>query len=159
MNVKNIETNPSTAPDIIEKAIENVESILEKCFPDHIEFEKGKYTITRGSTQVMVIVRPFTANDCVVEFVATVVSGAKIDIDLMHFLLKKNSELHLGGFGLLFDNTIVYQHSLSGKHTAENEFADALNAVAAIADYYDDEIIKIAGGKRACDLEIDIEEE
>jgi hypothetical protein len=155
MNIETIEMTPDTPIEIIEKATEAVEAILAKHFPDHIAFEKGKYTISRGSTQVMVVIRPFTAKDCSIEFIATVVTDAKVDAELSKFLLRTNTELHIGGFGLMFDDTIVYQHSLPGETVSDESFAVALNAVAAIADYYDDEIIKLAGGKRACDSTID----
>ncbi len=150
--MKDVELTPETPVEIFEKATEKVVEILKNKFPDYIEFEKGKYTITRGSTQVMVVIRPFTSDDCSIEFVATVVTEAKINDELMKFLLRKNAELHIGGFALLFDDTIAYQHSLSGRNVEGFAFAKALNAVAAIADFYDDEIIKMAGGKRACDL-------
>jgi len=34
----------------------------------------------------------------------------------------------------------------------KNEFETSLKAVALISDYYDDEIVSIAGGKRGIDL-------
>jgi len=77
----------------------------------------------------------------------------------MQFLLRKNAEMHFGAFGLLFDNTIIFQHSLAGKNIDDNELLTAVNAVAIIADHYDDEIVEIAGGRRSKDMaEEDIEE-
>lgn len=149
---KDNEDNMDTPQNLIDDTIVKVEDVLKKNFPDYIDFENGNYTITRGSTQVMVIVRPFTDNEPVVECMATVVNGADINSELMHFLLRKNSEMHFGAFGLLFDDTIVFQHSLAASNLDDNELITALNAVAIIADYYDDEIVKMAGGKRASDI-------
>jgi hypothetical protein len=145
-----------TPQNLIDKAIEKVEEVLKKNFPDYIDFENGSYTISRGSTQVMVMVRPFTENEPVVECMSNVVSGAEINQELLQFLLRKNSEMHFGSFGLLFDNTIVFQHSLAASNLDDNELITALNAVAIIADYYDDEIVEMAGGKRAKDI-MDVE--
>lgn len=151
MNIENIDFVSQTPVEIIEKTTKKVEDILNKFFPDHIAFEKGKYTISRGSTQVMVIIRPFTKDNSSVEFIATVVSDGTITPDLAKFLLRTNSELHIGSFGLLFDDTIVYQHSLSGNTLVESNFIETLNVVATISDFYDDEIMLVAGGKRAID--------
>jgi hypothetical protein len=102
----------------------------------------------------MIIVRPFTDEDSCVECSANVVIGAKITPDLMKFLLRKNTELHFGAFGLLFDDTITFAHSITGSNLDENELLTSLNSVATIADYYDDVIIEMAGGKRANELSL-----
>jgi hypothetical protein len=146
-----MENSVNTPVEIIESVQTKTNEYINSLFPENIKFD-DKYTIARGSAQVMVLVRPFTKDDAVVECIANVVTDAKVDQELMQFLLRKNAELHLGSFGLLFDNTIVFQHSLPGINLDESELKAAVNAVAAIADYYDDEIIKIAGGKRACDI-------
>jgi hypothetical protein len=44
----------------------------------------------------------------------------------MQFLLRKNAELHFGAFGLLFDNTIVFQHSIAGSNVDGNELNDVI---------------------------------
>ena len=78
--------------------------------------------------------------------------GAKVSPDLMHFLLRKNSELHFGSFGLLFDNTITFSHSFSDKSLDSGQLEISLDSVATISDYYDDIIVDLAGGKRAMDI-------
>ena len=140
-----------TPQEIIDSTIENVKNILDKHFPDYISFEDGSFTISRGSTQVMIVVRPFTINDSCVECISNVVAGATISNELMRFLLRKNAELHFGSFGLLFDDTIIFSNSLSGINLDVNELKTSLNAVAVIADYYDDIIVEMAGGNRAID--------
>ena len=142
----------ATPQELIEETIDNVEALLHKHVPDFIKFGPGRYTISRGSTQVMIIVRPFTKDETAVEFISNVVAGANITEDLMLFLLRKNSELHFGSFGLLFDNTIIFSHTLAGSYLDENELLASLNSVAVIADYYDDIIVDMAGGSRAIDI-------
>ncbi len=148
--------NTETPLELIQKTIENVESILKNKYPDYLTFENGAFTIARGSTQIMIIVRPYTDNDTCIECTANVVYNTTITDELTKFLLRKNAELHFGAFGLLFDDTITFSHSISGANLDENELLNTINAVATIADYYDDEIIKTNGGKRATDLDIEL---
>jgi hypothetical protein len=108
--------------------------------------------VSRGSTRVMIAVRAFTPEECMVEVTAHVVTGADMSPELMKFLLRKNAELHIGGFGLLFDDTVVFSNSITGTHMDRNELITAIAAVAVIADHYDDEIVALAGGKRASDI-------
>ncbi|MFP4368928.1 MAG: T3SS (YopN, CesT) and YbjN peptide-binding chaperone 1 [Candidatus Kapaibacterium sp.] len=156
---KNVEGSIETPQELIDRTIASVEDILKKKFPEYLAFDNFTFVIQRGSTQVMIIVRPFTENETVVECTANVVYGATIDEKLLKFLMRKNAELHFGSFGLLFDNTISFNHSLAGTNLDENELITALNAVAIIADHYDDEIVSMAGGKRAQDVTTDLEVE
>jgi hypothetical protein len=149
---KTEKTNANKATDIVEHTIEKVNKILEENFPNHLSFGNGTYTITRGSSQIMIIVRHFVRNETIVECISNVVTGAKVTPDLMKFLLRKNSELHFGSFGLLFDDTITFSHAITGSNLDDNEFITTLNSVAFISDYYDDVIVEMAGGKRAMDL-------
>ncbi len=146
-----------TPDDLLKSTMDRVEAILDKHFPDHLNFGNGAYTISRGSTQIMVMVLSYTENETCIEMLSQVVTGAKVDDELMRFLLRKNAELHFGSFGLLFDDTITFAHSIAGTNLDENEFMTTINSVAVIADHYDDVIVEMAGGKRAADLVEDLE--
>ncbi|MES2766756.1 MAG: YbjN domain-containing protein [Bacteroidota bacterium] len=146
-----------TPQTLIDATAKKVETILKKNFSDYIAFENGSYTISRGSTQVIVVVRPFTESETCIECMSQVVTGARIDGELTSFLLRKNAELHFGAFGLLFDDTITFAHSITGTNVDENELATTVNSVAIIADYYDDEIVKMAGGTCCGDAGEDLE--
>ncbi len=146
-------TNTIETPvEIINQTIDKVSKILQKEFPEHLNFKDGSFTLTHGSTQVMVIVRPFTDDEACVECLSNVVTGAKIDAELMKFLLRSNAQLHFGSFGLLFDDTITYSHSFSAACLDDGELEITVSTIAAIADYYDDLIVEKAGGQRAIDL-------
>ena len=145
----------ATPGDLISSTSKRVEDLLQKNFPDYLAFDNGSFTISRGSTQVMVVVRPFTETETCIECMAQVVSGARIDAELMKFLLRKNSELHFGAFGLLFDDTITFTHSITGTNVDENELVTTINAVAIIADHYDNEIVAMAGGRCCGEVTID----
>lgn len=141
-----------TPQELIEQTIQKVENYLKEIFPDYISFGNGSFTVNYGSSQIMIIIRPFTDSETCVEIVSNVVTGANVTPELMKFLLRKNAEIHFGAFGLLFDDTITFQHSITGTNLDKNEFETSLKAVAIISDHYDDEIIQMAGGKRAIDL-------
>ncbi|GIV54032.1 MAG: hypothetical protein KatS3mg039_0550 [Candidatus Kapaibacterium sp.] len=141
-----------TPPELIEATRQRVESILRDAFPEYVPFSNGSFSVSYGSTQVIIVVRPFTETECVVECIAHVVSGAKISEELLRYLLRKNAEIHLGGFGLLFDDTIIFSHSITATNMDRNELVTTITSVAIIADHYDDEIVAMAGGQRAADV-------
>ncbi|MFA6571031.1 MAG: YbjN domain-containing protein [Bacteroidota bacterium] len=159
MNSDNKQVAPDTNnADIINEAVrkttESVDKILKENFPSHLSFGNGTYTITRGSSQVIIVVRHFVKNETIVECMSNVVTGAKVTPEIMKFLLRKNAELHFGSFGLLFDDTITFSHAITGTNLDDNELITTLNSVAFISDYYDDVIVEMAGGKRAADGEL-----
>ena len=128
-----------------------IKDVLERTFPDAMDFGDGSFTISQGSTNVIVVVRPYTEHDTMVEITSHVVTDATMTPELTKWLLRKNVELHFGGFGLLFDDTIVFSYSLPGSSIDAAALEAAITAVAVIADHYDDEIVAMAGGKRAID--------
>lgn len=140
-----------TPDSIIDSTRAVVAAILKERFPQTIDFDDSSYALSYGSSSVGVVVRRFTETDSMVEIMAQVVSGAAITPELLHWLLRKNAELHFGAFGLLFDDTIIYTYSLPGSKLDASELEAAVTSVAVIADHYDDEIVKMAGGKRVSD--------
>lgn len=125
--------------------------VLASRFPDHIDFGDGTYAIPHGSSSVSIVVRPYTETDSIVELTAQIVSEATISQDLLHWLLRKNAELHFGSFGLLFDDTIIFTYALPGSAVTATVLEAAITTMAVIADHYDDEILKMAGGRRVAD--------
>ena len=142
-----------TAEVLINDAQNAVRAVLAARFEDHIDFGDGTFAIPHGSSSVSIVVRPYTETDPIVELTAQVVSDAEITPELTHWLLRKNAELHFGGFGLLFDDTIVFSYAISGARLDANALEAAITSVAVIADHYDDEIVKMAGGRRVRDDE------
>ncbi len=135
----------------VSKTAEKVKEILDKYFKGYMSFGDSSFAITRGSTQVMIQIKHFLKDETIVVCLSNVVRGARIEQDLMHFLLRKNAELQFGAFALLFDGTVTFSHSIAGSNLDSNELITALSSVAFISDYYDDVITEIAGGKRASD--------
>lgn len=147
--------NVNTPQEIIDATIAKVKELMVKNYPSSIDFEDGTFAISSGSAQVMVVVRPFLGDEAAVEMISTVVSGANVNEELMKFLLRKNAELHFGAFGILFDDTITFAQAISGGNLDETEFCNTLDAVSVLADYYDDVIVEMAGGKKASELSSD----
>ncbi len=84
--------NMETPQELIDLTINKVENILKDTFPDYLSFGDGQFTLTHGSTQLMIIIRPFTNNETCIEILANVVSDGNITPEIMKFLLRKNSE-------------------------------------------------------------------
>lgn len=139
---------------LLETARTTVGTFLAERFPDAIDYGDGSYTISHGSSSVMIVVRPYTETDTMVELISQIVTGAKIDEAVLRWMLRKNAELHFGAFGLLFDDTIIFSYSLPGNSLDAGELESAITSVAVIADHYDDIIVNMAGGKRVADLEM-----
>ena len=142
-----------TPETLVTATRDRVAQILRDRFPAAEDFGDGSYALSHGSSSVIIVVRPYTETDTMVEVMAQVVTGATMSADVMHFLLRKNAELHFGAFSLLFDDTIMYSYSVAGSTLDGNELEAAVTSVAVIADHYDDEIVAMAGGKRAADVE------
>ncbi|MGB9770710.1 MAG: T3SS (YopN, CesT) and YbjN peptide-binding chaperone 1 [Candidatus Kapaibacteriota bacterium] len=148
-----------TPQEILDGVSLQLSNLLDEYFPEHLKFDTSRYTIQKGSSQIMIMVRPFTQTEACVEFYSNVVTGATISEELMHFLLRKNAELHFGAFGLIFDNTITFSHTILGSTLNPQSLKIILSTIAAICDHYDDIIVQLAGGKRAADLTADLENE
>lgn len=144
-----------TPQELLDSTAQKVENFLKEYFPDYLNFENGTFTVTRGNTQVMIAIRPFTDTESCIEFVTNVVYNSSLNNELLQFLLRKNAEIHFGAFGILFDNTIVFQYTIAGSNVDDNELLTSINAVAIISSHYSDEILQLGGGtKENIDAEI-----
>jgi hypothetical protein len=143
---------PKVVKDIIKTTENKVRTYLKQMFKKNFQEFDGRFILTEGSAIVQIVVRPWYDNDSVIDIFSFVVEGANITPDLTNFLLRKNATLHFGAFGLTYDNGIIFTYSLAGANLDFNELKSALMMVATISDYYDDEIVKIAGGKRGIDV-------
>lgn len=139
MNIKLKDTN------------ERLKAFFEANFKDETYFDEESFIINKGSTQVLVKAENITDDHVVIDLISHVVKNANVNDNLKNFLLRANSELKFGAFGLLFDDTITFQHSILANDFSEVDLKSSINAVASVADYYDDIIVEKAGGKRALD--------
>lgn len=135
--------------EMIDATKARIREYLSEVDPEFQEYESGMFTVQEGSAVVGITIRPWHDDDVVVEFTSQLVNGAAINGDTMRWLLQKNAELHFGAFGLLFDNTILYSHTIPGGSLNKKTFAATARMAAVIADHYDDEIVGMAGGTLA----------
>lgn len=142
---------PKLSPEQLMMKVQNkVEGFLKKMYKSTFEkHEDGRFLVFEGTTAIQTVIRPWHENDVVVESFSYVVQNANIDDNLMKFLLRENAVIHFGAFGLTFDGTIIFNHSLAGANLDENEFTASIKSVARIADYYDERIVQMAGGMTA----------
>ena len=105
------------------------------------------FTIEEGSAVIGITLRPWHDGDVVVEFTSQLVSGAELDADRMRWLLETNADMHFGGFGLLFDGTVIYSYAVPAGLLDSETFGAVARTVAALADHYDDEVVDVAGGE------------
>jgi len=136
---------------LIDQVNDKVRGFLQELYADRFQEIEGRFLVPEGSAMVQVIVRPWKDDDVMVECLSYVVEDATVSPDLMRFLLRRNATIHFGAFGLLYDDTVIFSHSIAGANMNKNEFEASLRTVAMIADHYDDEIIGIGGGKRSVD--------
>lgn len=142
----------NSAESTFQKTLDNVRSVLSEKFSNVMDFNDGSFAIPHGSSGVSVFVRTYTETESMIELTAQVVNGANLTPELLHWLLRKNAELHLGAFGLLFDGTIVFTYAFPGGMVSQSQLEAAVTSVAVIADHYDDEIVAMSGGLRTADL-------
>jgi hypothetical protein len=132
--------------ELLDAARVRVREYLNEIHPDYVEFEDGRFTVQEGSATISITIRPWHEGDSAVEFTSQLVTGGTIDEKVMRWLLEKNVELHFGALGLLFDDTIVYSHTLPGCDLSRKEFEATIRTVSMIADHYDDELMAMTGG-------------
>ncbi len=101
-----------------------------------------------GSATIQVMVVPWHSEDVLVKifsYLAENVDPCKVAGDF----LRMNSDLPLGRFSLIFDNTVMFSCSLPAANLDRSEFVGALQTVAAYADQYDD-ILREQYGSDSC---------
>ncbi len=143
---------PKKPKDVVAATKKKVGTYLKSLFKKNVQQFDDRFLVVEGSAVVQIVVRPWYDNDSVVDIFSFVVEGAGMTPELTNFLLRKNATLHFGAFGLTFDNTVIFSYSLAGTNLDLNELKAALQTVATISDYYDDQIVAIAGGRRGIDV-------
>ncbi|MBN1446840.1 MAG: YbjN domain-containing protein, partial [Bacteroidetes bacterium] len=111
-----------------------LKNIYGKNYRNIVEEVDESFVIRRGSATVHVTVKPLSKDDCIVDALSYVVQGAKIGPKLLGMLMRRNSTYPIGAYGLLFDDTIVFSHSIAGANLDPNELRTTIATVAFVAD-------------------------
>lgn len=107
--------------------------------------------IFMGSALVEVLVFPWGEDEAIINTRSYVVTGAELSPDLMRYLLRENTVMRFGGFGIDDVGDILFEHTIVGSTCDKKELEASVAAVLEVADEYDDKIVERWGGKRALD--------
>ena len=99
------------------------------------------WDIRVGSSVTELGVFPWKQDESVVSARAVVVRNVKFGPELLQYLLRQNSVMRFGGFGIESDNEIYFLYSLVGSTCDRPELEASVRAVSSMADHYDDEIV------------------
>jgi len=124
--------------------------LRQKQVSHEVDYEDGTITARQGS--VAVIIKPMEWGErTLVKLVAPVVlSVSEVTPRLTRFLAEKNNQLLLGRFSLdTKDNTnaVWYEHVLLGDSLDAEGLSVAVEAIAAIADEYYEQVWEMAHGE------------
>lgn len=113
--------------------------------------EDGLYLFKYGSTVVMVSLFE-EGEESFVRFASIMLKDFEPTLELLHRILRLNTEVLFGAFILFEDNTLSFSSTLLGNHLDFDEFEKTLRYVAKVSDDYDDELQNLGGGQRAEDV-------
>lgn len=109
------------------------------------------FDVKVGSAVTEVGVFPWKEDESVVCARARVIHGVTLSPELLQYLLRQNSVIRFGAFGIESDNEIFFLHSIVGSTCDKPELEATVRSVSSLADRYDDEIRNRWGGRRAAD--------
>jgi len=113
--------------------------------------DKPSFRVSVGSASTQVAVYPWGEDDATITARSYVVTGAEILPDLMHYLLRENSAMRFGAFGLDDEDDVFFEHTIVGSTCDKEEIRSSVLAVIYTADEYDDVVMQKWGGERAVD--------
>ncbi|NCG18217.1 MAG: hypothetical protein GWP91_04290 [Rhodobacterales bacterium] len=109
------------------------------------------YLFKYGSTVVMISL--FEEGDqTFCRFASIMLKDFEPSLELLHRILRLNTEVLFGTFLLFEDNTLSFSATLLGNHLDFDEFETTLRYVAKVSDDYDDDLQVLGGGQRAQDV-------
>ncbi len=112
----------------------------------------GDLWIREGSTVVAIVLSDWNEQTLVSVMAPVALDVKKVTAELTRFLAEKNNDLLFGKFSLNpEDNSIWYTHVLLGDYLDEEELFVAVAQVAITADEYDEQVSKMARGRRWVD--------
>jgi hypothetical protein len=109
---------------------------------------EGFYAFKFGTVMVQVRVLPWHADDVLVEVFSYLADHVPYNPDLAKRLLRLNSAIHFGAFGVTYNDSVVFTYSLAGANLDFNEFLAAVQTVATVSDHHD-ELVKEFSEKAA----------
>ena len=135
----------------LEQLETTVQDYLNQMGLSPIQSSDGLYLFKYGSTVVMVSLFE-EEEDTFCRFASIMLKDFEPSMELLHHLLRLNTEVLFGSFLLFEDNTLSFSATLLGNDLDFREFEKTLSYVAKVSDDYDDQLQSMGGGKRAQDV-------
>jgi len=125
---------------LIDSTYAKIDSYVKELFHDN-EYMRidDLYSFTFGTVSVNIIVRPWHADDVLVDVFCYLAEEVELSAEQMEEMLRMNATIPFGSFGISMENSIKFSYTLAGKNMDLNEFSAAVPNIAAIADQYDEQ--------------------
>ena len=130
---------------------ERVKSYLAEMELSPEQSDDGLYLFKYGSTVVMISLFE-DGEQTFCRYASIMLKDFEPSLELLHRILRLNTEVLFGSFLLFEDNTLSFSATLLGNHLDFDEFENTLQYVAKVSDDYDDELQVLGGGQRAEDV-------
>ena len=130
---------------------ERVKSYLAEMELSPEQSDDGLYLFKYGSTVVMISLFE-DGEQTFCRYASIMLKDFEPSLELLHRILRLNTEVLFGSFLLFEVNTLSFSATLLGNHLDFDEFENTLQYVAKVSDDYDDELQVLGGGQRAEDV-------
>lgn len=125
---------------LVDSTYAKIDGYIKELFhEDEIIKIDDLYSFSFGTVSVNIVVRPWHAEDVLVDVFCYISEESELSADQMEELLRMNATIPFGSFGLSMENSIKFSYTLAGKNMDLNEFSAAVQNIAAIADQYDEQ--------------------
>lgn len=124
---------------------EYLSELFEAPFEDSSE---GHYFVRYGTTVLEISVEPYGEDETAVRIVAYCAQGVRLELDLALGLLELNHTLPFGAFTVV-GSDVFFCYSVLGRTLEPRILLRAIDAVANVADEYDERIVAKFGGQTA----------
>lgn len=125
---------------LIDSTYAKIDSYVKELFhEDEYMRIDDLYSFSFGTVSVNIIVRPWHADDVLVDVFCYLAEEVELSAEQMEEMLRMNATIPFGSFGISMENSIKFSYTLAGKNMDLNEFSAAVQNIAAIADQYDEQ--------------------
>lgn len=135
-----------------EEVYRQVKAYLDELVDEHFDDATHcDFYLKYGTTVLEISIDPYEEDDAVIEVLAFCVQNVEPSFELYEELLKVNASVPIGAFSV-DGRDIYYSHSFLGRRLRPEQLIASLDAVAAIADEYDDKLVLKYGGATALEI-------
>lgn len=133
---------PGENQELTDAIYKKVEDYIKELFhEDEIIKLDDMFSFSFGTVSVNILIRPWHTEDVLVDVFSYIAEEVELSKEELEELLRLNATIPFGSFGISMENSIKFSYTLAGKNLDFNEFAAAVQNIAAIADQYDEKFI------------------